>query len=243
MCGSYRRGKTECGDVDILITPVEGREDLPPNTLSQLLEALSRRGFLTDHLSLPTGHREFVENSALEALHQMNRSQSLGRSRTGSVRGSVRSGTGSSSSNNTGSSQLRSPTSQSQSLTQSQSQFMSQSMSLGTPPGATFSTDFPFSPTQDSDRDSSGELEFGDDNDSDLGSVRDDEEGDEAGTQSETELGPGEPTKYDTYGGKKRKSEHRLYFGSRSSYMGVCRVPHPGSLHRRIDIKVHSLDL
>jgi hypothetical protein len=44
--------------------------------------------------------------------------------------------------------------------------------------------------------------------------------------------------KYDTYGGKKKKTTHRLYFGSRGSYMGVCRVPRPNAIHRRIDIKV-----
>jgi hypothetical protein len=57
-----------------------------------------------------------------------------------------------------------------------------------------------------------------------------------SGSQSGEEAEEG--VKYDTYGGKKKKTTHRLYFGSRGSYMGVCKVPRPSAIHRRIDIKV-----
>eukprot|EP01032_Pedospumella_encystans_P013614 gene13614-15664_t len=257
VCGSYRRGKSECGDVDILITPMEGRNELPAHTLSQLIEALTRRGFLTDHLSLPTGHREYVETSALQAIQRVHSeidpSRRLG-SVTGSVRsgskGSVRGGGGSvrgsvkGSERNTANSQSQSqsqfsqlsPLTQSQ-LSQSQSQFYSPSKF----------------PTQRDDSDvDEGSIASQSDfegSDEDIGSLHDDVSGDEgnltegeggAGTQSETELAnTPSKAKYDTYGGKKVKSEHRLYFGSRGSYMGVCKVPHPGALHRRIDIKVY----
>jgi len=50
-CGSFRRGKPSCGDVDILIGPPADREstDIVPHLVAEL----DRLGFLTDHLSLP----------------------------------------------------------------------------------------------------------------------------------------------------------------------------------------------
>jgi DNA polymerase lambda len=40
LCGSYRRGKTTCGDVDILITkPDNARTDILPCLLQQLKES------------------------------------------------------------------------------------------------------------------------------------------------------------------------------------------------------------
>lgn len=52
--GSYRRGKSSCGDVDILIAPPPGCEDV--DVLSQLIATLESSGFLTDHLSIPGRH-------------------------------------------------------------------------------------------------------------------------------------------------------------------------------------------
>jgi hypothetical protein len=89
----------------------------------------------------------------------------------------------------------------------------------------------------DSDHPPSGSDEEGFDEFSDL-DVSGGEGGEGYGTQSEVE-GEEEGVKYDTYGGKRKVSKHRLYFGSRGSYMGMCQVPRPGALHRRIDIKVH----
>jgi len=53
-CGSYRRGKASCGDVDVLIGPPEGEEEI--QILPALINRLSEMGFLTDHLTLPSSH-------------------------------------------------------------------------------------------------------------------------------------------------------------------------------------------
>ncbi|XP_020822679.1 DNA polymerase lambda isoform X1 [Phascolarctos cinereus] len=47
-CGSYRRGKVTCGDVDVLVTHPDGRSH--QGILSQLLDTLRQQGFLTDDL-------------------------------------------------------------------------------------------------------------------------------------------------------------------------------------------------
>ena len=49
VCGSYRRGKSDCGDVDILITCAS--RDPPDDFLHRLVERLCRVGFVTDVLS------------------------------------------------------------------------------------------------------------------------------------------------------------------------------------------------
>ncbi|XP_050000777.1 DNA polymerase lambda isoform X4 [Alexandromys fortis] len=47
-CGSYRRGKKTCGDVDVLITHPDGRSH--QGIFSRLLDSLRQQGFLTDDL-------------------------------------------------------------------------------------------------------------------------------------------------------------------------------------------------
>ncbi|CAM9611406.1 unnamed protein product [Ectocarpus sp. 12 AP-2014] len=55
-CGSYRRGKSHCGDVDVLIRPPEGQEDSP--MFDDLIKRLVETGFITDKLTLAGGpHR------------------------------------------------------------------------------------------------------------------------------------------------------------------------------------------
>ncbi|KRX76815.1 DNA polymerase lambda [Trichinella sp. T6] len=49
ICGSYRRGEEECGDVDILITHPDGKSYL--NIVYQLVTVLKDSGFLTDSLT------------------------------------------------------------------------------------------------------------------------------------------------------------------------------------------------
>lgn len=262
MCGSYRRGKSECGDVDILITPVEGTPDsLPSHTLSRLLIALERRGFLTDHLSLPTGHKAFVQSSALEQIQHVQ-AHGSGGGGTGTARSSKASRAGTAHSSATRATQRTSQTAPSQASPSSQkshygspgsthTQAPRLSQGPSSPPHLSLSgllemTDIP-------EANSDMELELSDEDDlpsGSEGSVADsereqlsqDEGGEGYGTQSDMDGADAEEddqsVKYDTYGGKKKKTTHRLYFGSRSFYMGVCRVPRPGSLHRRIDIKV-----
>ncbi|XP_019358261.1 PREDICTED: DNA polymerase lambda isoform X1 [Gavialis gangeticus] len=47
-CGSYRRGKPSCGDVDVLVTHPDGRSHR--GIFAKLLNSLWRSGFLTDDL-------------------------------------------------------------------------------------------------------------------------------------------------------------------------------------------------
>ena len=49
-CGSYRRGKATCGDVDILLTHTDGVSH--EGLLIPLIDSLKRTGFLTDDLVL-----------------------------------------------------------------------------------------------------------------------------------------------------------------------------------------------
>lgn len=49
ICGSYRRGATTCGDIDILISNKKGEE--LDSILEETLNILHREGFLTDDLS------------------------------------------------------------------------------------------------------------------------------------------------------------------------------------------------
>ena len=51
VCGSYRRGKATCGDMDIFITRKDGEYE--HNLLMNLVERLTQKGFLTDHLTTP----------------------------------------------------------------------------------------------------------------------------------------------------------------------------------------------
>ena len=46
-CGSYRRGAPTCGDIDILITRLDGKRD--PGYLLKLVRSLEGT-LLTDHL-------------------------------------------------------------------------------------------------------------------------------------------------------------------------------------------------
>lgn len=52
-CGSYRRGKPTCGDIDILITHPDGRSHR--GKLDTFLERGHSCGFLTDDLSVRGG--------------------------------------------------------------------------------------------------------------------------------------------------------------------------------------------
>ncbi|XP_072177426.1 DNA polymerase lambda-like isoform X1 [Diadema setosum] len=48
VCGSYRRGKETCGDVDVLISHPDGKSH--KGALSRILDALRETGFITDDL-------------------------------------------------------------------------------------------------------------------------------------------------------------------------------------------------
>uniref|UniRef100_A0ACB8FA20 Uncharacterized protein n=2 Tax=Sphaerodactylus townsendi TaxID=933632 RepID=A0ACB8FA20_9SAUR len=47
-CGSFRRGKPTCGDVDVLVTHPDGHSH--QGVFNKLLDSLRRTGFLTDDL-------------------------------------------------------------------------------------------------------------------------------------------------------------------------------------------------
>ena len=227
-------------------------DSLPANTLSRLLLALERRGFLTDHLSLPSGHQEYVANSALQQqLHFQATAGTAGSSYAKSSSGRSHRSSSQRSDRNAHNSKAGAVT---------QHQAVSQSPLAGTavcdvhsPTPSQLS--FALSPMGQSgshvsealgsealgvsesalslsDEDCEGEA-----SDWAVDSNGEEQYSDGYGTQSGEEGGKNS-VKYDTYGGKKKKSAHRLYFGSRGSYMGVCIIPGEGAIHRRIDIKV-----
>lgn len=51
VCGSYRRGKAICGDMDIIISRKDGTYER--HLLVDLVRELEKVGFLTDHLTTP----------------------------------------------------------------------------------------------------------------------------------------------------------------------------------------------
>ncbi|EAS03408.2 helix hairpin-helix protein (macronuclear) [Tetrahymena thermophila SB210] len=52
-CGSYRRGKETCGDVDILICRKDGEENKPKKLMINLICKLEQDGLLIEHLQFP----------------------------------------------------------------------------------------------------------------------------------------------------------------------------------------------
>eukprot|EP01017_Pseudomicrothorax_dubius_P034101 TRINITY_DN4632_c0_g4_i1.p1 TRINITY_DN4632_c0_g4~~TRINITY_DN4632_c0_g4_i1.p1 ORF type:complete len:470 (+),score=87.17 TRINITY_DN4632_c0_g4_i1:356-1765(+) len=72
-CGSFRRGRPSCGDIDILISRKDGKSF--GNILTRLVERLTRTGLLTDHLTQPSrsphGSESFMGVCRLEGgLHR-----------------------------------------------------------------------------------------------------------------------------------------------------------------------------
>ncbi len=70
VCGSYRTGLPESGDVDLIIVPsltsptaAEPREQqhLPDTFLSELIYSMQKSGFLMDHLALPHKYKDVCE--------------------------------------------------------------------------------------------------------------------------------------------------------------------------------------
>ena len=59
-CGSYRRGKPTCGDVDIIVSHPDGKSH--EGVMTKLLENLKSTGFLTDDLTLADNgqHRKYL---------------------------------------------------------------------------------------------------------------------------------------------------------------------------------------
>lgn len=60
-CGSYRRGKPTCGDIDLLITHPDGRSHR--GLFDRLLRAGREAGFFTDDLSIhndPRGQCKYL---------------------------------------------------------------------------------------------------------------------------------------------------------------------------------------
>ena len=66
-CGSYRRGKADCGDVDILIKAVEGMSPLA--LLSQIIRELEAMHFLVDHFALPSQSHHHNDEETHSARH------------------------------------------------------------------------------------------------------------------------------------------------------------------------------
>ena len=70
ICGSYRRGKVESGDVDVLVThPMEQRID---GLLMRIIGRLKDIGFLVDDLSVPSGRTEHAQDSYMGVCRLMD---------------------------------------------------------------------------------------------------------------------------------------------------------------------------
>ena len=50
ICGSYRRGKNDCGDIDVLMS-YKGMKKLNPDFLKVYIHYLTDKGFIVDHLT------------------------------------------------------------------------------------------------------------------------------------------------------------------------------------------------
>ena len=59
-CGSYRRGKPTCGDVDVIVSHPDGKSH--EGVMTKLLESLKSSGFLTDDLTFAENgeHRKYL---------------------------------------------------------------------------------------------------------------------------------------------------------------------------------------
>lgn len=59
-CGSYRRGKPTCGDVDVIVSHPDGKSH--EGVMTKLLESLKSSGFLTDDLTIAENgeHRKYL---------------------------------------------------------------------------------------------------------------------------------------------------------------------------------------
>lgn len=209
VCGSYRRGKPSSGDIDIIITPPEGQEELPESTLCLVIDRLSECGLLTDHLALPFQSHELpeIERSRLEQLNDAASSprheasdtlleDNLSRYPTDSSRAKIRSFP----MRRVQDSIILSHCSQPNPILENSlltDPLMSQP-SLLSNDSLAMTVTLPYS--------------------------------------SETSTLPLQRILSRV---KPRRSEDSLHpFRCRSSYMGVCRLPGQGRLHRRIDIKV-----
>lgn len=68
IMGSYRRGKSTCGDIDLLITHPDYMETTPLGALGELVDRLRQRGHMAYHLTQLTGMRE--EDSSQSSASQ-----------------------------------------------------------------------------------------------------------------------------------------------------------------------------
>jgi DNA polymerase lambda len=69
IMGSYRRGKSTCGDIDLLITHPDYVESTPIGALGELADRLRQRGHIAYHLTHLTGMRE--EESSQSSTSQV----------------------------------------------------------------------------------------------------------------------------------------------------------------------------
>ncbi|PSN42010.1 hypothetical protein C0J52_08251 [Blattella germanica] len=73
LCGSYRRGKVTCGDIDVMITRPEG---ICKDILAQLLEPLKESGFISDDLvniEVNKTHKKYLGLCRLPGENQKHR--------------------------------------------------------------------------------------------------------------------------------------------------------------------------
>lgn len=219
VCGSYRRGKPSSGDVDIIIVPPEGQEELSDTALCRIVDRLTVSGFLTDHLALPHQSHEISNDTKPKneepSSPRVAEAPTLVREASvdvGAIRAKIRTfpmnrqisdeqSTLQESSYAETCTLLDSPI-KSPSMTVpsfSQPSFLSYESQLpnATPASISVTT-----------------------------------------TASLPSLLQRQPSDQSSLSNAARWEESSHPFRSRSSYMGVCKLPGEGRLHRRIDIKV-----
>jgi DNA polymerase/3'-5' exonuclease PolX len=82
VMGSYRRGKLECGDVDILITHPDHTKQVPPDALGQIVDDLRASGHVAYHLTFISGMKhELFESLPASLAKQLTNPRSYGRSK------------------------------------------------------------------------------------------------------------------------------------------------------------------
>jgi DNA polymerase/3'-5' exonuclease PolX len=82
IMGSYRRGKLECGDVDILITHPDHKDQVPPDALGQIVDDLRASGHVAYHLTFISGMKhELFESLPASLAKQLTNPKSYGRSK------------------------------------------------------------------------------------------------------------------------------------------------------------------
>jgi DNA polymerase lambda len=77
VMGSYRRGKSACGDVDVLITLKDYAHSVPAGALSKLVDGLRDEGHISYHLTYLSGIETGSDSHSSQSIEGCNRTRAL----------------------------------------------------------------------------------------------------------------------------------------------------------------------